>query len=131
MYTKMEDKIRKEYYGRVRQEQALRTNWIIKNIDNQKVSEKCRMCCERDNSLTHLTAECKRLVQKQYKQKPDNIARIVHLELCKKFGLVGKVKKYNHKRVSVVENERVKILWDFNIQTDHIIQQGKPNIIVL
>ena len=31
----------------VAQEQALRTNWIRKNIDGQDVSEKCRMCGER------------------------------------------------------------------------------------
>ena len=36
------------------QEQAPRTNWIRKNIDGQEVSEKCRMCGERDVSITHL-----------------------------------------------------------------------------
>ena len=45
------------------QEQVLRTNWISKNIDGQEVSEKCRMCGERDESITHLIAECKKLVQ--------------------------------------------------------------------
>ena len=94
------------------QEQALRTNWIRKNIDGQEVSEKCRMCGERDESIIHLIAKCKKLAQKEYKQRHDNIARIVHLELCQKFGLVGKVKRYNHKPANVVENDRVKILWD-------------------
>ena len=113
------------------QEQALRTNWIRKNIDGQEVSEKCRMCGERDESITHLIVECKKLVQEEQKQIPDNIARIVHLELCKKFGLVGEVKWYNHKPASVVENDRIKILWDFNIQTDHVIQHRRPDIVVL
>ena len=113
------------------QEQALRTNWIRKNIDGQEVSEKCRMCGERDESINHLIAKCKKLAQKEYKQRHDNIARIVHVELCEKFGLVGEVTWYNHKPASVVENDRVKILWDFNIQTDHVIQQKRPNIVVL
>ena len=30
------------------QEQALRTNWIRKNIDGQEVSQICKMCEERD-----------------------------------------------------------------------------------
>ena len=94
------------------QEQAQRTHWIRKNIDGQEVSEKGRMCEERDESITHLIAESKKLAQKEYKQRHDNIARIVHLELCQKFGLVGKVKRYNHKPANVVENDRVKILWD-------------------
>ena len=113
------------------QEQALRTNWIRKNIDGQEVSELCRVCGKRDESIDHLIAECKKLDQREYKQRHDNIARILHLELCQKFGLVGEAKWYNHKPASVVENDRVKILWDFNIQTDHLIQHRRPDIVVL
>ena len=68
------------------QKQALRTNWIRKNIDDQEVSEKCRICGDRDESITHLIAKCKKLAQREYKQGHDNISRIVHLELCQKFG---------------------------------------------
>ena len=113
------------------QEQVLKTNWIRKKIDGQEVSEKCRMCGERDESIIHLIAEYKKFAQKKCKQRHDNIARIVHLELCQEFGLVGEVKWYNHKPASVVENERIKIMWDFNIQTDHVIQYRRPGIVVL
>ena len=112
-------------------EQALRMNWIRKDIDGQEVSEKCRMGGERDESITHLIAECKKLAQKEYKQSHDNIARIVHQEQQQKFGLVGTVKWYNHKPASVVENDGAKILWDFHIQTDHAIQYRRPDIFVL
>ena len=107
------------------QEQALRTNWI-KKTDGQEVLEKCRMCGKRHQSITHLIAECKKLAQKEYKKRNDNIARIVHFELCHKTG-----KWYNQRPASVVENGRVKIFWDFNIQTDHVIQHRRPNIVVL
>ena len=30
-----------------------------------------------------------------------------------------------------MENERVKIMWDFNIQTDHVIQHRQPNIVIV
>ena len=69
-----------------------------------------------------MITECRKLAQKEFKQKHDNSARIVRLELCQKFGLVGVVKWYNHKSASLVENDRVKILWNFNIQIDHAIQ---------
>ena len=108
------------------QEQTQRTNWIGKNIDSQEVSEKCLS----DESIIHLIAERKKLAQKEYKQRHDNIARIVYLELCKKFGLVGKVKWYIYKPASVIENDKVKILWDFIIQTDHVIQHRRPDIVV-
>ena len=97
------------------QEQAFKTNWVRKYIDDQKVSEQCRMCGERDDSITHLIAVSKKQAQKQYKQRHHNIARVVHLELCQKFGLVGEIKWYNHKSEGVVENDRIKILRDFNI----------------
>ena len=53
------------------------------------------------------------------------------MKLCQKFGLVGEAKWYNHKPGSVVENDRVKILWDFNIQTDHVIHHRRLDIVVL
>ena len=69
------DYLKKETEGLIfaSQERALRTNWIRKNIDGQEVSQKCRMCGERDKSMTYLIAECKKLAQKEYKQRHDNI----------------------------------------------------------
>ena len=65
--------IRKGYFKKeteglifVVQEQALRPNWIRKDIDGQEVSGKSRMCGERDESITHLIAECKKLTQIVY-----------------------------------------------------------------
>ena len=55
----------------------------------------------------------KQLSQKEYKQKHDNIAIIVHLELRPKLGLVGQVKWHKHKPPIIVENDMVKILWNF------------------
>ena len=47
------------------------------------------------------------------------------MELCQKFGLVGEVKWYNYKPASVVENDSVKILRGFNIQTGHVIEHKR------
>ena len=38
--------------------------------------------------------------------------------------------RYEHNAEKVTENEKAKILWDFNIQTDHIIQARRPDIVV-
>ena len=51
------------------------------------------MCGERDESMIHLTAECKKVARKDNKQRNDNIVRVVHLKLSQKFGLVGKIKR--------------------------------------
>ena len=78
-----------------------------------------------------MIAESKKLSQKEYKQRHDNIARIVHLKLCQKFGLVAEVNWYNQKPASGVENDRVKILLGFNIQTDRVIQHRRLDIVVM
>ena len=78
-----------------------------------------------------MIAKCKKLSQKEYKQRHDNIARIVHLKLCQRFGLVAEVNWYNQKPASGVENDRVKILLGFNIQTDRVIQHRRLDIVVL
>ena len=37
---------------------------------------------------------------------------------------------YQHIPESVLENENVKLLWDFSIQTDHHLQHNKPDIVI-
>ena len=37
---------------------------------------------------------------------------------------------YEHNAEKVTENEKAKILWDFKIQTDHLIQARRPDIVV-
>ena len=48
------------------------------------------------------------------------------MELYQKFAIVDMVKWYNHKPgSSVVVNDRAKILQNFNIQTDHVVQHRR------
>ena len=43
------------------QDQALRTNYIRNMIDKQDVSPMCRLCGEREESVSHIVTECKKL----------------------------------------------------------------------
>ena len=38
---------------------------------------------------------------------------------------------YEHEPESVVENENFKLLWDFTIQCDYIIESRRPDIVVV
>ena len=67
----------------------------------------CRLCGEAVESLTHIVSGCKMLAQKDYS------------------------KWYHHEPDKVVENDVVKILWDFNIPTDRIIEHHRPDITVV
>ena len=39
--------------------------------------------------------------------------------------------RYEHKPESVLENEDYKILWDFSIQTDHVIEALRRDLVVV
>ena len=71
--------------------------------------------------------ECKKLAQKEYKKKHDNVARYIHWLLMEKYGMERSVKWYEHEPESVMESEEVKVLWDFMVQCDRYIEHRKPD----
>ena len=56
-------------------------------------------------------------VQIEYKQRLDNVARIVQWNLAKLHRLDVVEKWYDHIPEGVMEGDGTKLLWDFNIQT--------------
>ena len=90
------------------------------------------MCGEREENVAHIVSECKKLVQNEYKNwRHDKVEAIIHWELCKKYGVVVKEKWYDHKAENVIETDEIKIFWDMRIQTDKVIENSRPDIVVL
>ena len=110
------------------QDQALNANSVRKNIYHQVESDRCRLCGEAVENVTHIVSGCKMLAQKNYKRRHDKVCSHLHWCLSRKYGLVVDSKWYHHKPDKVVENDVVKILWDYNIQTDRIIEHRRPDI---
>ena len=54
----------------------------------------------------------------------DNLGKLVHWKLARKCNFEAGDKWYEHEQESVLENEDYKIVWDFSIQTDHVIELG-------
>ena len=82
------------------------------------------------NLTLNIVCECSKLAQKEYKRCHDNVAQIIHWEICKKYGLSRAEHWYNHKPEGVAENETIKVLWDININTDYEIEHRRPGIVV-
>ena len=61
----------------------------------------------------------------------DNSGKIVRWKLARKCNFEAKDKWYEHELESILENEDCKILWDFSIQTDHVIEARRPDFIVV
>ena len=51
--------------------------------------------------------------------------------MCKKFKFDHTNKWYMHNPATVLENDLHKLLWDFNIQTDHLIRARRPDLIII
>ena len=59
------------------------------------------------------------------------MGRKIHWELCRKYGLAASERWYEHQPVTVTENDSCKLLSDFSIQTDHVIQARRPDVILI
>ena len=60
------------------QGQAIRTNYMKHEIDKRAQSLLCRMCGKKSETIYCIVSEYKKLAQKEYKRRHDNVVRIVH-----------------------------------------------------
>lgn len=105
------------------QEQAIRMNHVKYSIAKSADSPTCRLRKERGETGGHIISECKKLAQKDYKKRHENVAKIIHWKLCESLCLKVWVMVQTQPRNSLV-NVYHKLLSDINIQCDHIIKQG-------
>ena len=59
------------------------------------------------------------------------VGKVIHWEMCKKFKVDHTNKWYMHNPAPVLENDTHKPLWDFNIQTDHLMSARIPDLIII
>lgn len=113
------------------QEQAIRTNSIKAKIDQSQQESKCRMCGKADETVNHLLSECSKMAQREYKRRHDWLGKRVHWEICHRLQFQTKEHWYEHVPETVLENNEFKLLWDFNIQTDHVIEARRPDLVIV
>ena len=94
------------------QTQSLRTNAIKAKIDKGQDDLNCRMCKQSEETVCHITSQCPKLAQKEYKRRHDCVARSLHWNICKQNAIEYCRKWFEHQPDSVIETEQVKILWD-------------------
>ena len=113
------------------QNSAIRTNHIKARIDKTQQNSKCRLCGDRDETTNQIISECSKLAQKEYKARHDCVVKLIHWEMCKKFTFDHANKWYMHNPEPVLKNDTQKLLWDFDIQTDHLISARRPDLIII
>ena len=70
-------------------------------MDKTQKNNKCWLCSDRDKTINHIINECSKLAQ------------------------------YMNNPASVRESDTHKLLWDFDIQTDHLISVRRPDLIII
>ena len=113
------------------QSQSIKANLVKGKIDKSQGDSLCRVSRKVDESIDHIVSGCSKLAQKEYKRRHDNLEKIIHWKLARKCSFEAGDKCYEHEPQSVLENENYKILWDFSIQTDHVIEARRPDLVVI
>ena len=113
------------------QNSARRTNHIKARIDKTQQSSKCRLCGDRDETINPIISECCKLAHKESKARNYWVGKLIHRLMCKKFKFDHANKWSMHNPAPVWENDTHKFLWDFQIQTDHLISARRPDLIII
>ena len=95
-----------------------KTNLVKARIDKSQGDSLC---------IDQIFSGCIKLAQKEDKRRKDNLGKMVHWKLAKKCNFETGDRCYEHEPESVLDNEDYKILWDFGIQTNHIIEPRRPD----
>jgi hypothetical protein len=113
------------------QDQALNTNAHKSKILKLNVDSRCRMCKQHDETVAHIVSGCQTLANDQYKKRHNHVAKRLHWTLCRRYGIETPEQWWKHDINNVIETNETKILWDFSIRTDRVIQAHKPDIVVV
>ena len=84
----------------------------------------------KTESVSHIISECSTLAQKQYKRRHDKVCLNIHWALCKKYNFACPENWYEHVPERVLENDDVKILWDFSLKLNRQLEHYRPDIVV-
>ena len=89
------------------------------------------MCRKVDEIIDDIVSGGSKLAQKEYKRRHDNLGKIVHWKIARKSNFEVGDKWCKHEPERVLGNEGYKILWDFSIHTDNVIEAQRPDLVVV
>ena len=75
---------------------------------------------KKNEKMDHLISSCSKIVQTDYKKRHNKVASMLYWNLCKKYYLPTFEKWLEHNVEKVLQNEKIKILWDFKIKQTNI-----------
>ena len=116
------------------QDQTIPTRNYRKHIlkDNTITTDKCRRCNAQSETIEHIISGCKMLAQIDYKHRHDQVAKILHQRIGKKYELIEELSPYyEYTPQTILESKTHKIYWDRTIITDKTIKHNRPDITLI
>ena len=114
--------------------QGIGTSSLRHDIDKEDIPPSSRTIRGRDEIVSYIVSDCREFVQKEYKNLRHKVVAIFHGQLCQKHGLPATPKSYEYfvnNKMDVLENEKIKLLWDFPTQTEMKIDHNKRDLVLL
>ena len=112
------------------QELALFTKWHERFILKKQVSDLCRVCMKKSETMSHILSGCDSLAKKEYLDRHNGVAQYVHHSICKNFGFQTTAKWHTHKPKEVLLSKTTEIIWDSIISTERPYVFNRPDIII-
>ena len=115
--------LRKRNSKRAPQNNAKMTNQFKAKIDKTQQNSRCRLCGNRDETISCIISECRKLDQKEFKTRHKWVGKVILEELCNRF-------KFDHTNKLYLHNPECALL-HFEIQTDHLFLNRRPVFIII
>ena len=115
------------------QDQEVKTKYTEEHIYRTREEDKYKLCNEYKETIHHITSGCPIYTQIPYLMRHNNAARYIQYRIASSFSLLEDISVawYNNEPLSVIENDVIKVLWDFDIQTDKHVVSNRPDIVIV
>ena len=94
---------------------------------------RCRVCFQHSETVEHPVAGCQKLANSEYISRHNRVLMILAVAWAKEHGLIGQdVVWYEQRwdRGTVFENERAKLVWDFEFHLRKTTTSRRPDLIL-
>ena len=110
------------------QDQALRIRYYEHHILHRDVSPTCRVCSAGLETVDHIVAGCSPMAPTDYTDRHNQVASIIHWNICRHFQVPVECRWYRHQPDRLVETDDIVVMWDTTIPNAGKIKANRPDI---
>lgn len=114
------------------QDGVISTRNYEKHILKKPVNDVCRKCLSKSETIEHVIAGCSALSEIAYLGRHNQVAKIIHSQLARKYHLIeNSTPYYRYLPQAVLESKDYLLYWDRPIRTDKSVDFNRPDILLI